>query len=144
MTALKPWMRFLLRFVAVYNVLAGVGMLCFYHEGYKWLGLAKPSVNLPIQLVGVLVGLFGVGYWLVASNPIENRNLLMLGFWSKALGSALGLYYLSVGKMPLVFLPILFFADMVYLPPFAVILRRLYRLAGQQQSATVLRINRAA
>lgn len=128
---LLPWMRQLLRFVAVYNVLAGIGMLFFYHEGYKLLGLTKPNLNLPIQLVGVLVGLFGVGYWLVAANPIENRNVLMLGFWSKALGSVLGLYYLAIGKMPLVFLPILFFADIIYLPPFVVILRRLYRLAAK-------------
>lgn len=136
MTPLLPWMRILLRFVAVYNVLAGIGMLVFYHEGYKLLGLTKPSLNLPIQLVGVLVGLFGIGYWLVASNPVENRNVLMLGFWSKALGSVLGLYYLAVGKLPLVFLPVLFFADIVYLPPFYVILRRLYRLAGERSAGS--------
>jgi hypothetical protein len=127
-------MRYLLRFVAVYNVLAGIGMLIFYHEGYKMLGVVKPSLNLPIQLVGVLVGLFGVGYWLVANNPVENRNVLMLGFWSKALGSVLGLYYVILGKLPLLFLPVLFFADIVYLLPFAVIMHRLYRLAREQTS----------
>lgn len=134
MSPLLPWMRYLLRFVAVYNVLAGIGMLIFYHEGYKMLGVVKPSLNLPIQLVGVLVGLFGVGYWLVANNPVENRNVLMLGFWSKALGSVLGLYYVILGKLPLLFLPVLFFADIVYLLPFAVIMHRLYRLAREQTS----------
>lgn len=134
MAPLSPWMRTLLRFVAVYNVLAGIGMLIFYHEGYKLLGVVKPQLNLPIQLVGVLVGLFGVGYWLVANNPVENRNVLMLGFWSKALGSVLGLYYVFAGKLPPVFLVVLFFADIVYLVPFAVILRRLYRLAGASRS----------
>jgi small multidrug resistance pump len=79
-----------------------------------------------VQLVGILVGLFGVGYWMVAWNPIENRNVLLLGFLSKLLGSVLGLGYLALGKMPLIFLPVLFFADIIYLPPFAMILRRLY------------------
>lgn len=128
-------MRRLLRFVAVYNVLAGVGMIVFYHEGYKMLGIPKPTLNLPIQLVGVLVGLFGVGYWLVASNPIENRNVLMLGFWSKALGSVLGVYYLAVGKLPPAFFPVLFFADIVYLPPFLIIMRRLYGIAWTDRHA---------
>ncbi|MHB1035447.1 MAG: hypothetical protein ACYC35_20145 [Pirellulales bacterium] len=132
MPPLAPWMRFLLRFAGTFNVLAGLGMICLFHEGYKLLGLHKPDMNLPVQVMGVLVLLFGIGYHLVAGNPIENRNLLMLGFWSKALSSVLGLYYLAVGKMPLVFLPILFFADMIYLPPFLVILRRLYRLAGER------------
>jgi len=125
---LLPWMKRLLWFVGGYNLLAGVGMLGFYHEGYKLLSVVKPALNLPIQLVGVFVALFGVGYWLVAANPIENRNLLMLGFWSKALGSVLGLYYWGVGKLPPVFIIVLFFADIMYLPPFALILRRLYRL----------------
>lgn len=123
---LAPWMRYLLWFVGGYNILAGVGMICFYHEGFKFLGIPKPELMLPLQLVGVLVGLFGVGYWLVAWSPVENRNILALGFASKALGSALGVGYVAAGRMPLVFLPVLFFADIVYLPPFLLIMRRLY------------------
>ncbi|HQU42027.1 MAG TPA: hypothetical protein PK867_04410 [Pirellulales bacterium] len=122
---LSPWMTRLLWFVGGYNLLAGVGMFCFYHEGFKLLGVEKPQLNLPIQLVGMLVGLFGVGYWMVASNPVENRNILLLGFWSKAMGSALGIYYVCVGKLPTAFLAMLFFSDIVYLPPFYMILRRL-------------------
>lgn len=121
----SPWMTRLLWFVGGYNLLAGLGMLCFYHEGYKLLGVEKPQLNLPIQLVGVLVGLFGLGYWMVASHPHENRNILVLGFWSKALGSVLGVYYVCVGKLPPAFLLALFFSDIIYLPPFYIILRRL-------------------
>ena len=84
---LARWMVLLLRFVGTFNILAGLCMIAFYHEGYRMLGVPKPSLVLPIQVVGILVGLFGVGYHLVASHPVENRNLLMLGFWSKALSS---------------------------------------------------------
>ena len=34
----------------------------------------------------------------------------------------------------LAFLPVLFFADIVYLPPFFVILRRLYKLAASERA----------
>lgn len=122
-------MKRLLWFAGGYNLLAGLGMLCLYHEGFKLLGVEKPSFNLPVQLVGVLVGLFGVGYWLVAASPVENRNVLALGFWSKALGSVLGCYYTAAGKLPLWFLGVLFVSDIVYLVPFYVICRRLYALA---------------
>lgn len=133
MPPLTPWMKWLLWFVGGYNLLAGAGMLCLYHEGYKLLSIQKPELNLPVQLVGVLVGLFGVGYWLVAANPVENRNILMLGFWSKALGSVLGVYYVLAGKLPLFFLAILLVSDIGYLPPFGLILRRLYRIAAQMR-----------
>ncbi|MBL9123397.1 MAG: hypothetical protein JNG90_07170 [Planctomycetaceae bacterium] len=133
MPPLTTWMRYLLRFVAVYNVLAGLVMLVCYHEAYKSMGLKKPDLVMPLQLVGILVGLFGVGYWLVARNPIENRNLLVLGFWSKALGSVLGVYYVVQGKLPPVFLAVLFFADIIYLWPFALIIRRLSLLARRPE-----------
>ena len=130
-TPLTPWMRFVLRFAGTYNILAGLGMIFCYHEGFKLLGLKKPDLLLPVQLVGVMVGLFGVGYHLVAARPLENRNVLTLGFWSKGLGSALGIYYALRGKLPLSFLPVLFFSDIIYLPPFLVIMRRLSRLASE-------------
>ncbi|HVX61503.1 MAG TPA: hypothetical protein VHC19_12900 [Pirellulales bacterium] len=134
MQSLSPWMRYVLRFVAVYNVLAGVTMLCFYHESYKAMGVAKPDLNLPIQLVGVLVALFDIGYWMVASRPVDNRNLLLLGFWSKLLGSVLGIYYVAVGKLPPSFLVLLFFSDIIYLPPFYLILRRLSAMAAERDA----------
>jgi hypothetical protein len=116
--------------VAVYNVLAGLSMLVFYHEAYKMMGIDQPDVKMPLQLVGILVGLFGVGYWITASNPVENRNVLMLGFWSKLLGSCLSGYYVARGKLPAEFMIIVFFADIIYLVPFYIILKRLYRLAA--------------
>lgn len=129
MTPLLPWMRLLLRFAGTFNLLAGTSMICLYHEGYKLLGVPKPELLLPVQVMGILVALFGVGYHLVASNPVENRNLLMLGFWSKALSSVLALWYVAAGRLPWGFALVVFFADVIYLPPFYVIMRRLYRLA---------------
>ena len=132
---LEKWMKFLLRFVAAFNVGAGLFMLIGYHETYKIIGMEKPSISFPIQLVGILVGLFGVGYYLVVKNPIENRAVLMLGFWSKFLGSCLGTYYVVRGQLPLRFVVIYFFADVIYLPPFYLILQRLYALARERDGA---------
>ena len=119
MTPLRPWMRFVLRFAGTFNLLAGVSMVCFYHEGYELLGVAKPELILPVQVMGILVALFGVGYHLVASKPVENRNILLLGFLSKAISSAAALCYLDVlgGPLPWWFALVVFFSDVIYLPP---------------------------
>jgi hypothetical protein len=114
-------------------------MLLFYHESYELLGVEKPELVMPLQLVGILVALFGVGYWLVARNPIENRNLLVLGFWSKALGSVLALFTVAEGELPLSFVPVLFFADIIYLVPFWVIIRHLQRQVRQSPAGTSAR-----
>ncbi len=131
MTPLRPWMTFVLRFAGTYNLLVGAGMICLYHEGYKLLGVPKPELILPVQLMGVLVALFGVGYHLVAARPIENRNVLMLGLWSKAISSVLALGYVANGQLPWWFAVVVFFSDVIYLPPFFVILRRLSRAARE-------------
>jgi len=134
MKPLLPWMKFLLRFVAVFNVLAGLTMIFGYHECYKIIGMNKPDISFPLQLVGILVALFGWGYYMVARHPLENRNVLLLGFWSKALGSCLGFYYVLSGQLPWRFVPVFFFADIIYLPPFAMILRRLKAVSDQQSA----------
>lgn len=132
MYPLTPWMYWLLRFAGTFNLLAGFSMVVFYHEGYKLLSVPKPALVMPLQLVGVLVALFGLGYHLVASNPVENRNVLTLGFLSKLLGSLLGLIYVAKGNLPAGFLAMLFFADIIYLPPFWIIMRRLYAVARER------------
>jgi hypothetical protein len=123
-------MWWLLRFAGTYNLLAGLVMLVFYHEAFKLLGMPRPKLVLPVQLVGVLVGLFGVGYHLVASSPEQNRNLLALGFWSKLLGTALAIYTVVRGDLPGWFLVVVFFADVIYLPPFWMIDRHIRRWAA--------------
>ncbi len=130
MTPLLPWMKLLLRFAGSFNLTAGASMVCFYHEGYGYLGVAKPELVLPVQVMGVLVGLFGVGYHLVASNPIENRKILLLGLLSKAISSPLAFWYVVDGTLPWWFAVVVFFSDVIYLPPFWVILRRLNSLAN--------------
>ena len=90
---LKSWMHLLLKFAGGYNILAGASMILFYHEGFKLLGISKPEFSLPIQLVGLLVGIFGIGYLMVERAPVENRNVLLLGFLSKLLGPLLAVAY---------------------------------------------------
>ena len=105
-----------------------------YHETYKIIQMEKPTINFPMQLVGILVALFGLGYYLVAKNPVENRNVLLLGFLSKFLGSCLGTGYVVLGKIPWTFFLVFFFADIIYLPPFYIIMKRLYRLARERDA----------
>ncbi len=128
---LLPWMRLVLRVARFYNLSAALGMVVFYHEVSKVLGMPRPDPIMPFQLAGLLVGLFGVGYGLVARRPLENRNVLWLGFWSKLLGSLLCGYHVARGTLPLTFVPLVAISDVIYLPPFFIIARRLDRMAAE-------------
>jgi len=131
---LNPWMHWLLKIAGGYNMVAGLSMILFYHEGFKSLGINKPDMNLPIQLVGMMVLLFGIGYLMVDRNPGANRNVLLLGLLSKFIGPLLAIGYVIRGELPTTMIPVLFFADVVYLVPFWMI----YRAIGQSVDVEVL------
>ncbi len=126
---LPGWMHFVLKFAGVYNILAGASMMVFYHEGYKVLDVAKPELSLPIQLVGLLVLLFGIGYLIVDRMPMLNRNVLLLGMMSKTLGPLLALLFIFRGELPVWMLIVLFVADTIYIYPFFFA----YKLIGEKQ-----------
>lgn len=130
--ALSEGAMFLLRFAGYYNIVAGICMVLFYHEGFRALGVPKPEFVLPIQLVGVLVAVFGVGYLIVWRSSVENRNILLLGFFSKLFGPLLAVAHILAGNLPMMMLAVLFFADGIYLIPFWVIYRRLCQSAKQK------------
>ena len=127
MRPIRPWMTFVLYFAGVFNVLAGLGMFVFYHEGYELLNIPKPEHVLPVQVTGVLVALFGIGYLLVAVNPLGNRNILTLGFLAKGICGTTALVHVAVGNYPWTFGLVVLLADIIYLPPFLIILLHLYR-----------------
>ncbi len=129
---LLPWMRWVLRIATGYNLWCGLSMLVFYHESSKIMGMPRPVPVVWFQLAGLLIGLFGVGYWLVLCRPVQNRDLLWLGFWSKLLGPLLSGYHIARGDLPLSLVPMLAFSDLIYLPLFYVIGRRLSRLGRER------------
>ena len=126
-TPLSKGFRFILKFGGYYNIVAGLAMVIFYHEGFRALGVPKPEFVLPIQLVGVLVAIFGVGYLIAERNPVENRNIILLGFLSKLFGPLLAIMRIASGSLPIMMLAVLFFADGIYLIPFWIIYRQLSR-----------------
>lgn len=129
-STLSTGLRFILKFAGYYNIVAGLAMVIFYHEGFRALGVPKPEFVLPIQLVGVLVAVFGVGYLIAERNPIENRNIVLLGFLSKLLGPLLAIMHIASGNLPIMMLAVLFFADGIYLIPFWIIYRQLSQHAA--------------
>ncbi len=66
---------------------------------------------------------------LVAGNPVENRNILTLGFLSKLISSIAALAYVVGGRITPWFALMVFFSDVIYLPFFYIIMRQLYAAA---------------
>jgi hypothetical protein len=125
MVPLSPWMRWVLWVAGAYNLLSGLGMIVGYHEAHRMAGIPPPALPLPMQVLGLAIVLFGVGFFAVAAAPERNRVLLQLGLWFKLMAFVLSAIAVARGDITPKFLAVVFFADLIYVPPFWLILRRL-------------------
>lgn len=116
-------MRWVLWIAGTYNIASGLGMLVGYHEVYRLLAVPKPASVLPLQMLGVMIALFGVGFFFAASDPLSHRLMILLGLWAKLAGFVLGAAAVVQGDLPGWFVVAVFFADLIYVPPLWVILR---------------------
>ncbi|MGE0609809.1 MAG: hypothetical protein AB7O62_22150 [Pirellulales bacterium] len=132
MQPLTGWMKATLYFVAAYNVLAGLSMLVNSADSYRMIGISPPDSDYLLHLCGLVIALFGVGYFWVVRRPLENQGVLALGMASKLAGSALGVAYVAAGRLPPRFLAMAIVSDLIYVPLFWLILRRLRRVSQCQ------------
>ena len=119
-------MRATLILAGIYNLLWGLGVLLFPTAGFDLLGIDSPddfTLWIPIwQCLGMVIGVFGVGYLCAARDPIRHWPITLVGFLGKIFGPIGFLYFASTGAFPWVFGWTIITNDLVWWIPFGVIL----------------------
>jgi len=127
------WMTWVLRAAGVYNVLWGSVVILAPSWSFGWSGLSKPDQPLYYpelwQCIGMIVGVYGVGYYLAARAPLTHWPVVLVGFLGKIFGPVGYLYGVIIGRTPPELIVTNFFNDLIWLVPFALILRAAYRAA---------------
>ena len=69
-----PWHRTTLRLAAAYNLVWGAVTILWPMALFRWAGV-DPLPNYPElwQCIGMIVGVYGVGYWIAANDPAMTR-----------------------------------------------------------------------
>ncbi|MFN0134728.1 MAG: SelL-related redox protein [Phycisphaerae bacterium] len=116
------WMSLTLRIAGVYNVLWGAWVILM--PGMIFSTLSMPAPNYPgiWQCVGMIVGVYGVGYWIAASDPARHWPIVLVGLLGKTLGPIGFAFSVVGGELPLAFGWMLITNDFVWWVPFAMIL----------------------
>lgn len=111
-----------LRIAGVYNLCWGGCMVLFPSAFFHYFSLPLPNYPILWQGLGMVVGVYGIAYWLAADKPFIQWPIILVGFIGKFLGLTGFLYYYFQGSIPIAFLSLSFFNDAVWLLPFALIL----------------------
>ena len=69
----------LLRVAAVYNVAFGVFAVAFPNVWFDLAGMSRPEPVALWQCIGMIVGVYGVGYWIAARDPDRHWPIVLVG-----------------------------------------------------------------
>ncbi len=122
--------KFTLRLAGIYNVLWGALVVLFPHLFFDLTGMERPNYPELWQCVGMIVGVYGVGYWIAASDPLRHFPIVLVGFLGKVFGPIGFAQALWTGRFPLSFGVNIVFNDLIWWVPFFLILREKWRRDG--------------
>ena len=110
--------RFMFRCAAVYNVCWGGVVALFPNLFFDVFGL--PHINYPFVMsgLGMCIGVYGYGYWVVSNDLRAHPQMVIVGFLGKAIGPAGWLWTVIQTDLPLRTMWTNVFNDLIWLPLF--------------------------
>jgi small multidrug resistance pump len=121
------WAATLLRTAAAYNLVFGVFAVCFPSAWFAWADMPDPSPLSLWQCIGMVVGVYGVGYWCAAAAPLRHWPIVLVGLLGKVFGPIGFVAAASRGELPWRAGWLLLTNDLVWWLPFALLLRAALR-----------------
>src|SRR5271154_3267722 len=95
--------KVLFQVAALYDIALGLAFALFYRGIFAWLGVDPPNHVAYVQLPGLLIAVFGVGFWFVSLDPKANATIVLLGVLMKIAYIVVVLGHWMGGSMPSVF-----------------------------------------
>jgi hypothetical protein len=90
--------------------------------------MARPNYPELWQCVGMIVGVYGVGYWVAARDPFRHWPITLVGLLGKIFGPIGFAQALWVGSFNIKFGSTILTNDLIWWIPFFLILRESYKL----------------
>jgi peroxiredoxin len=117
------WKKYILTAAGVYNLLWGAFAVAFPLALFSWLGMPAPNYPELWQCIGMIVGVYGVGYWIAASDPDRHWPIVLVGLMGKIFGPIGFLQAAIAGRMPWTMGWVIVANDLIWWIPFALILK---------------------
>ena len=121
------WMKIALVFAGVYNLVWGASVVLFPSLLFELTGMQLPRYPQIWQCVGMIVGVYGVGYLLAATDPIRHWPITLVGLLGKVFGPIGFLWAFLQGELPAAFGVTLLTNDLIWWIPFAAILYQAFK-----------------
>jgi acetyl esterase/lipase len=132
----RPWMKHWLLAAGIYNLLWGSLTVLVPSWLFVLTGLEQPRYPFLWQCVGMIVGVYGVGYLAAATNPLRHWPIVLVGLLGKVFGPIGYVSGVIRGDVPTAFGVTLPTNDLLWWIPFTMIL-----LAARREALASSRSN---
>ncbi len=110
----------------IYNLLWGAWVIIFPYHFWNLIDLTPPNYIELWQCIGMIVGVYGIGYLIAATNPLLHWPIILVGFLGKVFGPIGFVKALVTGVFPLSFGIINIFNDLIWIYRFWKLLKLKY------------------
>ena len=133
------WMGVVMLVAGAYNLAWGLIVVALPTLTFRYSGLEKAGLTLHYpqlwQCVGMIVGVYGIGYALAALDPIRHWPIVLIGLLGKIFGPLGYVIGLIRGETPPELIQTIVFNDLIWWVPFGLILWHAYRVGRRELGA---------
>jgi hypothetical protein len=130
------WMRLTLLAAGIYNLAWGAWVVLFPDALFRWAEMELPRYPQIWQCVGMIVGVYGIGYLIAAGNPLRHWPIVLVGFLGKIFGPIGFLAGALQGDLPWSWGVTIVSNDLIWWVPFGIILYRALSFSGSSAAAS--------
>ena len=116
------WMSYILWAAGIYNLLWGAWVVLFPKQPFQWLGTEAPNYPEIWQCLGMVVGVYGVGYFIAGFDPMQHWLIVLVGLLGKILGPIGMVLSITQGRLPAAAGWLCVTNDLIWWVPFILIL----------------------
>ena len=120
------WMSTTLKAAAVYNILWGAWVVLWPQHFFSLTGMTPLNHPMIWQGMGMVIGVYGLGYYWASFNPLRHWPIVAVGFLGKLMGPAGFVLNYFTGQAPGAFGYTLITNDLIWWIPFFLILKQVH------------------
>ncbi|WP_425618672.1 hypothetical protein NA78x_002382 [Anatilimnocola sp. NA78] len=94
------WMFWMLWAAAIYNLAWGSLAIFWPNLAFAWAGMELPNYPSLWQCIGMIVGVYGVGYAIAAYDPVRHWPIVLVGLLGKVFGPIGFVWAALQGELP--------------------------------------------
>lgn len=120
-------MKLTLKLAAIYNLTWGTWVVLFPNHFFELVGMQAPTQPMIWQGMGMVIGVYGLGYWWASYDPIRHWPIVAVGLLGKLFGPMGFVMNYMQGKVPFEFFYTLITNDFIWWIPFFLILKEVHK-----------------